>query len=86
MMIHRSIEIISDIHFQRWVEQIDSEIQHEIGLNLTELPDFPYYQHFDQGITPSQMASIILQDIEQLGDDVVWEDSALNNCQYAEIP
>lgn len=51
-----------DEKFAAWLKKVDSAISRTVGLNLLDLPDFPYRDEFDAGADPREVAARVLEE------------------------
>jgi hypothetical protein len=53
---------IKNIHYNEWINSIAAIVFQKIKMNLQDLPDEDYRNKFEEGITSTTMAKIILND------------------------
>ena len=46
--------------FCRWIDHVEKTVIQQTGLHLLDLQDEMYMVHFEEGLTPSQMAQIVI--------------------------
>ena len=64
--------------FTEWKHRVNQQMLQHIGMELDELPDFPYYDNYIDGNSTTGMTNIIMEDINQMLDflrDIEWDDS-----------
>jgi len=47
--------------FESWLAKVDSAVVRRIGLGVDDLEDFPYYDLFEDGMTPAETARLVLE-------------------------
>ena len=47
--------------FEKWMELVDQELSKECGLTHYDLPDKTYHDWFDDGVSPLDVATIVLE-------------------------
>lgn len=60
------------MEFELWLAKVDAAVSAELGLSIDDLPDAPYRDLFDEGLTPEQAAQEVVED--------AWE--RLDNYDY----
>lgn len=50
--------------FEQWMAQVDNYVSALIGLSTGDLPDRPYYDEYEAGTTPKEMAKEIYAELE----------------------
>lgn len=50
------------VQFEDWMERVDRAVQNRIGLSYLDLPDVAYWDYFEDGMTPTQVAKIVIQE------------------------
>jgi hypothetical protein len=59
---------IRDMSFTIWKSLVDKIVYKHISIHLDDLPDEPYRNHYDAGITPNVMASMMIDSYEFILD------------------
>jgi hypothetical protein len=47
--------------FEAWLKRVDAALEKRVGLSSRDLADCSYYDWFEDGISPSQAARLVLQ-------------------------
>jgi hypothetical protein len=48
--------------FNTWMSKVDRKVSATAGLSVHDLSDQPFYEWWEEGMTPSEAASITLED------------------------
>lgn len=54
-----------EISFEGWMRQVDAALVSQVGLSSSDLPDQAYYDHYESGTEPKEVAQEILE--EEMG-------------------
>ena len=50
-----------NIHFIKWINQVETQVEKNLGVGLLDLPDQPYMVSFENGFTVKQMVTQVLE-------------------------
>ena len=53
------------VSFEDWMHKVDAALVSQVGLSSSDLPDQAYYDHYDSGAEPGEVAQEILE--EEMG-------------------
>lgn len=56
------------MNFVEWMNIIESTVKKHIDLSLTDLPDHPYRQLFNQNVHPIEVAHCIIKEASEMTD------------------
>ncbi len=48
-----------NLRFVQWINKVEQAIYNKFSLNLLDIPDHPYMESFENGLTPRQMVEQI---------------------------
>ena len=48
--------------FETWMAKVDAAVLKKYGVSVHDLPDLPFYDYWIDGITPSEVAKIAMQE------------------------
>ena len=48
--------------FKNWIKEVDTILIAICGLSHDDLPDMPYWDYWDDGVTPQEMADFTLDE------------------------
>lgn len=48
-----------NLKFVQWINKVEQAIYNKFSLNLLDIPDHPYMESFENGLTPGQMVGQI---------------------------
>lgn len=48
--------------FEQWMEAVDRETQKRSPVSIHDLPDQPFWDQWNDGTTPAEMAEMALED------------------------
>ncbi len=54
---------ISEIEFDIWMKAVEVEVERLLGVSVHDLPDVPFRQHYDDGMTALDVAEEITSDM-----------------------
>jgi len=57
--------------FDEWITEVDEEIGGICGLSTDDLADAPYYDNWNAGTTPEDMAQIVLVEYNDFPEDLL---------------
>lgn len=61
--------------FKIWMNQVESGLLRAVGLSHLDLPDFPFRDWFDDGISVSEAVGAVLQESEIEESPYFYDDS-----------
>lgn len=61
--------------FNTWMKQVEQTLLNTIGLSHLDLPDFPFRDWFDDGISVSEAVGAVLQESEIEDSPYFYDDS-----------
>lgn len=61
--------------FSAWMKQVEMKLLNTIGLSHLDLPDFPFRDWFDDGISVSEAVGAVLQESEIEESSYLYDDS-----------
>ena len=54
---------MDDDRFGKWFDRVDAIVSARAGLGADDLPDQPYYDWFESGMTPKEAAQAVLAEV-----------------------
>lgn len=57
--------------FEEWKNEVDDEIMGICGLSADDLADAPYYDNYEGGTEPKDMARIVLVEYNDFPEDLM---------------
>ena len=59
---------MSAVTFDAWMARLDSLVESTIGLSVHDLPDAPYWDNWDAGISPREAFAEFAEEWWDMGD------------------
>jgi len=72
------------VTFESWMKRVDSALESRVSLTSGELPDWDWYDCYDEGYSPSAAAKNYLHDMDpdRFPDTVDIDEYTIEACYY----
>jgi len=57
------------LSYEAWMRDVDDAVTANAGVSVHDLPDFPSRDYYDDGISPREAATLVLEENGWEGDE-----------------